>query len=71
MNSVWACVQFDFSKWPLKLELLDIYLTKFWESVIWEIQKCEGHPFFLQKFKIQSRFQKGRKKFRKSFLLLR
>ena len=45
-NSAWARLPFCLSKSPLKLDVLDIYLTTFSESVISEVQKVWGSSFF-------------------------
>ena len=45
-NSVWARLSFCLSKHPLKLELFDIYLTTFLESVTSKIKKLWRAPFF-------------------------
>ena len=45
-NSAWARLPCCMSKGLLKLDFLDIYLTRFSESVISEIQKLWGSSFF-------------------------
>ena len=50
-NSAWARLPSCLSKGPLKQAVLDIYLTTFSESVISEIQKLRGSPFFFKMFK--------------------
>ena len=41
-----ARLPYCFSMGPLKRDFLDIYLTTFSESVIWEIQNLGGSSFF-------------------------
>ena len=45
-NSVWARVPYSFSKHPLKRDFLDIYPTKFSESVTSKIQNLWGSSFY-------------------------
>ena len=66
-NSAWARLPDCLSKHPLKQDFLDIYLTTFSDSVTSKIQNEWGSCFFFKILKIQSRFQKCCKKFRRSF----
>ena len=45
-NSVWARLTYCFSKHPLKLDFLDIYLTTFSKSVTSKIQNLWGSSFY-------------------------
>ena len=60
-NSAWARLPCCFSKVLLKRHFLDIYQTTFSESVISEIQKLWGSPFFSKYSKFNLDFKNSAK----------
>ena len=70
-NNVWTRSPCYFPKDPSKRNFLDIDLTMFFGVCNFENTSAMRVMCLLKMFKIQTRFQKFRKKFRKSFLFSR
>ena len=68
-NSRWASLPCCLSKGPLKLDFLDIYLTKFSESIISEGRNWWQSYFSPKHFKLNLGFEYPAKKIRKSLFL--
>ena len=66
-NSAWGRLPCWFSKRPLKLEFLDIYLTTFAESVISEIQELWGSSFLKKYSRFNSDFKNVARNWEKVF----
>ena len=58
-NSVLARLPLCLSKFPLKLDFLDIYLTMFSESITSKIQNLWGSPFLSTCLKFNIDFKNG------------
>ena len=66
-NSAWARLACCFSKGPLKVDFLDVYLTTFSESVIFEIHNLSGQFFCSKRSKFQLEFKNEAKNREKVF----
>ena len=66
-NSVWARLTYCFSKHPLKLDFLDIYLTTFSKSVTSKIQNLWGSSFYSKCLKFNLDFKNAAKNWEKPF----
>ena len=66
-KSVWARLPCCLSKGPLKPNVLDIYLTRFMESVILEIHQLWGSSFSWKSIKFNIYFKNADKNWEKVF----